>query len=120
MKPNTATPRASRQNAAQVTEGEGQRVGRVGRGLRVKPQGVTHDIGDLPLLRTPVTYHRRLHTRRLDLHDLASPTAERNEQRATGFRKGEGSLWKAAGERRLDGHHVRCQATNKLPELIGE
>jgi hypothetical protein len=73
-----------------VTEGEGQRVGRVGWGLRVKPQGVTHDIGDLPLLRAPVPYHRRLNARWLDLHDLASPTAERHEKGAARLRKGEG------------------------------
>ena len=103
-----------------MAEGESKRVSSVSWRLSAKPQSVTHDIGDLPLLRTPVTYHRRLHTRRLDLHDLTSPTAERNEQRTTGFRKGEGSLRKAACERRFDDRHIRCQATEKLPKLRGE
>ena len=103
-----------------MTEGESQRVGRIGRGLHSKTQGVAHDIGNLPLFRAAMTHDRCLHARRLNLHNLTSPTAERHEQGAARLRKSESGLREAARERCLDDHHIRNHANEQLLELFGE
>jgi len=77
-----------------------------------------HDERHLPLLRSAVAHHRRLHLCRRILPHGATPAPEHRQRGAPDLRQRQAGAWVPGGKRRLQHHHIGPVAGQQLLQLV--